>query len=203
MQLKRRKPFRIGLTGSVGMGKSTTAAMFEEQGAAVWDADKVVHRLYGRGEAGSRALAELVPGAIVDGGVDRARLRHMIKQDRSLLPRIEELIHPLVAGDRAKFAETEEADVHVFDIPLLFETGQQDMYDMVVLVTAPPEIQRQRVLERPGMTEDALDDILARQMPDAKKRRLADRIIDTSEGLDAARSRVAEIMREIEGMPDA
>jgi dephospho-CoA kinase len=187
----------LGLTGSIGMGKSTTAGFFAEQGARVWDADAAVHRLYAPGGAAVAAVAGLMPQAVRDGAVDRAALRAAVTGDAGLLKRLEAAVHPLVAADRLAFldaARAEGARVAVCDIPLLFETGQAGAFDAVVVVSAPPEVQRGRVLARPGMTDAALDAILARQMPDAEKRARADFVVDTGAGLDAARAQVAAIM---------
>lgn len=192
----------IGLTGSIGMGKSTTAAMFEALGVPVWDADAAVHRVYAAGGPGAEALAAIAPSAVVEGGVDRQKLREAILADKGLLARIEAAIHPLVAADREAFlarARSEGAPIAVCDIPLLFETGADAWLDAVVVVTAPAEVQRQRVLAREGMTQAALDAILARQTPDAEKRARADYLIDTSQGHEAAAARVREIVAEIAG----
>ncbi len=190
--------FRLGLTGSIGMGKSTTAGFFAEAGVPVWDADAAVHRLYAPGGDGVVALKDLAPQAIRDGGVDRDALRHAIARDPGLLPRVEARIHPLVAADRARFlAEHADADLVLLDIPLLFETGAEGGLDAVLVVTAPPEVQRVRVLARPGMDEAALSAILARQMPDAEKRARADFVLDTGEGLEAARARVLSLIATI------
>jgi dephospho-CoA kinase len=192
------KPFRLGLTGSIGMGKSTTAAFFAEAGVPAWDADAAVHRLYASGGDCAAALADLVPQAIRDGAVDREALRDAIARDPDLLPRIEARVHPLVAADRARFlAEHGAADLLVFDIPLLYETGAEAGLDAVLVATAPPEVQRARVLTRPGMTEAALATILARQMPDAEKRERADFVLDTSLGLEAARAEVLSLIAAI------
>lgn len=191
---------RLALTGSIGMGKSTTAQMFADRGVAVWDADAAVHRLYGPGGAGSQAIAALRPNAVSAEGVDRTRLRAAILEDPPLLKRIEAAIHPLVAADREAFLAQEAAQgtaVALCDIPLLFETGSEGQFDHVVVVSAAPEIQRERVLARPGMTEAAFAAILAKQVPDAEKRRRADFVIDTGAGLDAARAEVDRILSEI------
>ena len=190
----------LGLTGSIGMGKSTTAAMFAEQGVPVWDADMVVHRLYGPSGAGADAIAGIAPDAVGPEGVDRAKLRAAILADAGLLKRIEAVIHPLVGQDRAGFladARARGEKLVLCDIPLLFEGGNEKHLDKVVVATAPAEVQRERVLARPGMTEEAFEAILAKQVPDAEKRAKADYIIDTSHGLNAARDRVAEIIREL------
>lgn len=193
------RPFLLGLTGSIGMGKSTTAAMFAAEGAAVWDADAAVHRLYSAGGAGVAAVAALAPGAVVDGAVDRARLRAALADDPGLLGRLEAAIHPLVAADRAGFvaaAHREGRTVVVLDVPLLFETGAAAGMDASVVVSAPADVQRARVLARPGMTAAHLDAILARQMPDAEKRRRATWVIETTTP-EAARAAVRRIMAAI------
>lgn len=192
----------IGLTGSIGMGKSTVAKMFAEAGAAVWDADAAVHRLYAADGAGAAAIAEIAPDAIAAGAVDRQRLRAAIIADPALLKRVEAAIHPLVAGDRAAFldrAAAEGAAVAVCDIPLLFETGAAAAFDHTATVSAPAEQQRARVLARPGMTEQAFEAILAKQLPDAEKRRRADIVIDTGGTLKETRAQVAAIMARLTG----
>jgi len=202
------RPFLLGLTGSIGMGKSTTAAMFAKAGAAVWDADAAVHRLYAPGGAAVAAIAALAPGAVAGGGVDRTALRAALAGDPGLLARLEAAVHPLVALDRAEFvaaAAREERAVVVLDIPLLFETGAERQMDATAVVSVPPGIQRARVLARPGMTAAHLDAILARQMPDAEKRRRATWVIDTTT-LAAAESAVGRIMaaaRARQGVEDA
>jgi dephospho-CoA kinase len=196
-----RRPYRLGLTGSVGMGKSTTARLFAEAGVPVWDADAAVHRLYAAGGAGGAAIAGLAPQAVVGDSVDRDRLRDAIIADPGLLARIEARIHPLVAADREAFATAHgEADVAVFDIPLLYETGGERGLDGVLVVSAPEAVQRARVLARPGMTPEALERILARQMPDAEKRARADFIIMTDRGVEAARADVLALLSRIRGM---
>ncbi|MFE3835825.1 dephospho-CoA kinase [Pseudogemmobacter sonorensis] len=173
------KAFRLGLTGSIGMGKSTTAAMFAEAGLAVWDADAAVHRLYARGGAGAAAIAPHFPDAVEDGAVSRATLKAVLARDPARLALLESLIHPLVAKDRAAFLQDPGSDIAVLDIPLLFEKGTQTECDAVLLVTAPPALQRARVLARPGMTGAQFALILSRQMPDAEKRALADHLVET------------------------
>lgn len=187
----------LGLTGSIGMGKSTTSDMFAEAGAAIWCADDAVARLYGPDGEGTAAIAKLAPEAVGPDGVDRTALRSLALSNADLLKKIEAAIHPLVQKDRAAFlarAESEGAKLAVCDIPLLFETDAQDDFDAVVVVSAPAEVQRERVLARPGMTEKVLAAILARQMPDAEKRARADFVIDTGRGLDAARRQVADVI---------
>ena len=192
----------IALTGSIGMGKSTTAKMFADAGIPVWDADAAVHKLYGPGGAGSDAIAQLVPDAVTSDGVDRSKLRAAILADKTLFKKIEAVIHPLVGQDRADFlqaARNDKADIAICDIPLLFETGGNKAFDKIVVVSAPADIQRQRVLERPGMTEEAFEAILAKQVPDAEKRAQADYIVDTSKGIEAAEKQVAEIIADLRG----
>jgi len=195
------RPILLGLTGSIGMGKSTTAAMFAEEGVPVWDADAAVHRLYAKGGAGVAAIAALWPDAIVDGAVDRGRLKDWIAEDKSALPLIERVIHPLVAADRADFiarASAEGAPLVLLDIPLLFEGGSEALVDATIVVSVPPEVQRERVLARPGMTEAQLETILARQMPDAEKRARATHVIETRT-LDGARAAVKMLVSTYRG----
>ena len=168
--------FLLGLTGSIGMGKSTTAAMFAAHGLPVWSADAAVHRLYA---TGCPPLAALFPSALQTGTISRDILKQIIANDPTALPRIESVVHPLVAADRATFLTTTEAEIKILDIPLLFENGTESQFHATLLVTAPSGLQRQRVMERPGMTEAHLATILARQMPDAKKRALATHIVET------------------------
>ncbi len=197
----------VGLTGSIGMGKSTTLAVFADLGASVWDADAAVHRLYGPGGAGVGPIRALVPDAAGPGPhgkeiIDRARLRAAILAEPALLKRIEAAIHPLVAADRDAFlaqAKAAGAALAVCDIPLLYETGADAWLDRVVVVSAPAGIQRARVLERPGMTAEAYEAILARQMPDAEKRARADYVVDTGGPKDHARARAAAILAELTG----
>jgi dephospho-CoA kinase len=189
--------FRLGLTGSIGMGKSTTAAMFAEAGVPVWDADAAVHRLYQPGQPAAIAVKGAFPEAMdPDGGVNRTRLRAMLQQDRSLIDRLNALVHPLVAQDRSRFlTEHSGSPVVLLDIPLLFETGARDQCDAVAVVTAPARVQRERVLQR-GMSEAEFEMILAHQMPDADKRDRADYIIPTT-SLDVARAAVKDILADI------
>lgn len=171
--------FRLGLTGSIGMGKSTTSAFFAEAGVPVWDADAAVHRLYAANGAATDPLGELCPEALTGHGIDRAALKSWIARDPQALPQIEAIVHPLVAADRAEFATKTVSDIAVFDIPLLFEKGTETEMDATLLVTAPAAVQRARVLARPGMTETQFNLILARQMPDADKRARATHIVET------------------------
>jgi dephospho-CoA kinase len=186
----------VALTGSIGMGKSTTSAMFKDLGVPIWDADAAVHRLYSAGGAAVAPLQALIPDAIGPDGVDRAVLTSKILQDPALLKQIEAIVHPLVGKDRADFlADARSAGVPLVmvDVPLLFETGGQAYVDAVIVVSCPPDIQRARVLARPGMTEEKFESILARQTPDDVKRAKSDFVIDTGLGLDAAREQVGKV----------
>ena len=195
--------FRLGLTGSIGMGKSTTAQMFAEEGCAVWDADAAVHRLYARGGAGAAAIGAVFPDAVVEGAVDRGRLRAIITDDPQALRRIEAIIHPLVAQDRVDFIAKQEADVTVLDIPLLYETGGERDLDAVAVVSVPCDVQRTRVLARGTMDEVDFETIKARQVPDAEKRARADYVIET-DTIDHARDQVRAILEQIrKGARDA
>lgn len=190
------EPFKLGLTGSIGMGKSTTAALFADHGCAVWDADEAVHRLYGPAGAAVDAIAHLHPDAVKDGAVSRPALKAWIAKDPKALGQIEAVVHPLVAADRAAFLTTTQSDIAVLDIPLLFESGSKDAFDAVAVVSAPAEIQRARVLARPGMTDAHFKRILANQMPDAEKRKRADYIIETRDH-PSAEAAVTQIVQEI------
>jgi dephospho-CoA kinase len=178
------------------MGKSTTARMFADAGCAVWDADAAVHRLYGEGGAAVAPIAEAFPDAVPDGMVCRDALKSIIQRDPEALARIEAIVHPLVAEDRAGFMKRQTADVTVLDIPLLFEIGAEQDLDATVTVTTSPERQKARVLERGTMTEEQVDAILAKQMPDAEKRARADYVIET-DTLDHARAQVRAVLDEI------
>src|SRR3984893_7778236 len=194
--------FVIGLTGSLGMGKSTTARFFAEEGIPVHDADAVVHRLYA-GEAAA-AIEAAFPGTTADGKVDRNKLAARVLDDPAALNKLESIMHPLVQAAEQQLlaqAETRGEEVAVLDIPLLFETGADRRVDAVVVVSAPAETQRARVLARPGMTSDKLEAILSRQMPDAEKRCRADFVVDTSHGLEAARAQVRAILDAVARMP--
>ena len=187
----------LGLTGSIGMGKSTTAQLFAEAGVPVYDADAAVHRLY-EGEA-VPAIEAAFPGTTTDGKVDRNRLSARVVLDPAAMKRLEEIVHPMLGASRHKFlqdAEQSGAPVAVIDIPLLFETGGEKRVDAVVVVTTTPELQRERILARPNMTEEKLAAILARQMPDAEKRKRAHFVVDTSHGLDPVRARIRDILAE-------
>jgi len=188
---------RLGLTGSIGMGKSTTAAMFREAGIPVYDADAAVADLYLAGGAAVGPLEAAFPGVTRDGAVDREALRQRVLGDDAAMARLNSVVHPLLGRDRVEFfarAEAAGADMVVLDIPLLFETGGQANMDAVVVASAPAEMQRARVLAREGMTPDRLDAILSRQMADAEKRARAHFVVDTGRGLDAARQQVTEII---------
>lgn len=190
----------LGLTGSIGMGKSTIARMFRESGVPVHDSDETVHRLY----AGKAAplIEERFPGVVHDGVVDREKLARAVLGQPEALKDLERIVHPLVRADADAFLERHRqagARLVLLDIPLLYETGGEDRVDRIVVVTAPADVQRERVLARPGMTTEKFEAILARQVPDAEKRRRADFLIDTGQGMDAARRRVAEIVDELTG----
>lgn len=190
----------LGLTGSIGMGKSTTTAMFAELGAVVWNADDAVHRLYASGGAAVEPVGEAFPGVVVNRAVDRTRLAEALGRDETAFRRLEAIVHPLVAQGRAADLEAARAAgtrLAVLDIPLLFETGGDKAVDAVVVVTADAAIQAERVLARPGMTRERFDAILARQMPDAEKRARADFVIDTGRGIDVARAEVEAIVATV------
>ena len=194
--------FLLGLTGSIGMGKSTTAAMFVEQGCALWDADAAVHRLYDTGGAAVAPLGALFPDAIEGNAVSRPRLKEIIAGDPSALAQIEGIVHPLVSADRRAFIKAAEADIIVLDIPLLFEGGGETGFDGTVVVSAPEAVQRERVLARGTMTEAQFQMIRARQMPDAEKRQRATWVVET-DTMDHARAQVAAIVAEIRGKTHA
>lgn len=192
----------LGLTGSIGMGKSTTAKLFAEAGVPVYDADATVHQIY-EGEA-APAIETAFPGTTVDGKVDRARLSAKVVHDPAAMKRLEEIVHPMLRAHHQKFlddAERSGAAVAVIDVPLLFETGGEKRVDAVVVVTTSPEIQRQRILARENMTAEKLDVILSRQMPDEEKRKRADFVVDTSHGLDPVRERIRDILDQVARMP--
>jgi dephospho-CoA kinase len=194
--------FVLGLTGSVGMGKSTTARFFAEAGVPVHDADAVVHRLY-EGEAVG-AIEAAFPGTTAGGRVERNKLAARVLEDSAALKRLEAIVHPLVhEAEKRLLAEAEARGerIAVLDIPLLFETGADRRMDAIVVVSAPPETQRARLLERPGMTIQKLEAILARQIPDAEKRRRADFVVDTSKGFESARAQVRAIIDAVARMP--
>lgn len=192
----------LGLTGSIGMGKSTTAKLFAEAGVPVYDADAAVHTLY-EGEA-APAIEAAFPGTTANGKVDRDKLSARVVHDPAAMRRLEQIVHPMVGAARQKFlqaAEQSGAPVAVIDVPLLFETGGEKRVDAVVVVTTTAEIQRERIRARPNMTDEKLDAILARQMPDAEKRRRANFVVDTSHGLEPVRVRIRDILTEAARMP--
>lgn len=188
--------WKLGLTGSIGMGKSTTAAMFRDEGVPVWDADATVHKLYAKGGPAVAPIGQEFPDAIVDGAVDRDQLKQIIAKDATVLPKLEAIVHPLVAADRAEFLDSNKAELVVFDIPLLFETGANTWLDSVLVVTCPPDVQAKRVLDRGTMSPEQFQMILSRQMPDSEKRARADHIIETLT-LDATRAAVRNLIAEL------
>ncbi|MBO9473694.1 dephospho-CoA kinase [Shimia sp. R10_1] len=196
-----KQVFKLGLTGSIGMGKSTTARFFSELGCPVWDADAAVHSLYAKGGAAVAPISAALPDAIEDGAVSRDRLKELIAKDASVLSKIEKIVHPLVAQDRADFIKEAASDILVFDIPLLFETGGAAAMDAVVCVSVSPELQKNRVLERGTMTEDQFEHIRSKQMPNEKKVALSDYVVET-DTLDHARSQVEKIVKTIRGQLD-
>lgn len=194
--------FRLGLTGSIGMGKSTTAAMFAEQGLPVWDADAAVHRLYASGGAAVAPIVALCPKAASAQGIDRSALKDWIAADPLALAKLEAVVHPLVAADRDAFIRSSASDIVVLDIPLLFEKGTEALMDATLLCTAPAALQEARVLARGTMTKAQLETILARQMPDAEKRARATHIVETL-SLDAVRAYVQALIAHIRNRPHA
>ena len=196
-----RRPFVLCLTGSLGMGKSTTAKFFAEAGVPVHDSDGVVHALY-EGEA-APLIERAFPGTTADGKVDRAKLAAVVLGDDVALARLEAIVHPLVAAARDKFiaeAQASGAPVVVLDVPLLFETGGERGCDAVVVVTAPPDVQRRRAFERPGMTEEKFAALITKQIPDAEKRRRADFIVDSSQSFEHTRAQVRDIVQTVAKM---
>ena len=194
--------FILGLTGSIGMGKTTTARLFAEEGVPVHDADAAVHKLY-EGEA-VPLIEAAFPGTTEAGRVDREKLGRRVVGDAAALKRLEAIVHPLVRQAEERFlaeAKARGAKVVVLDIPLLFETGGDTRVDATVVVTAPADVQRARVLERPGMSAEKLDALLAKQMPDAEKRRRADFVVDSGQGIEHARAQVRQILTRIANMP--
>ena len=192
----------LGLTGSIGMGKSTTAKLFAEAGVPVYDADATVHKIY-EGEA-APAIEAAFPGTTADGKVDRTKLSARVVHDPVAMKQLEQIVHPMLGASRQKFlddAKRSGAPVAVVDVPLLFETGGEKRVDAVVVVTTSPDVQRQRILSRENMTGEKLDAIMARQLPDAEKRNRADFVVDTSHGLDPVRSQIRDILREVVKMP--
>ena len=192
----------LGLTGSIGMGKSTTAKLFAEAGVPVYDADATVHQLY-EGEA-APAIEAAFPGTTADGKVDRQKLSARVVHDPAAMKQLEQIVHPMLGASRQKFFEEAEragAPVTVVDVPLLYETGGEKRVDAVVVVTTSPENQRARIMARGTMSSEALDSILARQLPDAEKRKRADFVVDTSDGLDPVRAQIRDILQQVAKMP--
>ena len=192
----------LGLTGSIGMGKSTTAKLFAEAGVPVYDADAAVHKIY-EGEA-APAIEAAFPGTTVDGKVDRVKLSAKVVHNAAAMKQLEQIIHPMLGASRQKFlgdAERSGAPVALIDVPLLFETGGEKRVDAVVVVTTTPKLQRERTLARDNMTAEKFDAILARQLPDVEKRQRADFVVDTSHGLDPVRDRIRDILAEVVKMP--
>jgi len=192
----------IGLTGSIGMGKSTTLQMFAEEGVPVYDADAAVHSVYS--STAVPVVEAAFPGTTADGRVDRQKLSQRVLGNPEALKKLEQIVHPLLGAHRQKFLEDAEkagAPIVLMDVPLLFETGGEKRMDAVIVVSAPAELQRQRVLARESMTHEKLDAILARQMPDAEKRKRADFVVDTSRGLEPVRADVRDILAKVAKMP--
>jgi dephospho-CoA kinase len=190
----------VGLTGSIAMGKTHAARIFAEEGIPVFDADAVVHQFYQPGGKAVDIVRSLSPKAIVEGAVDRRRLSAAIMKDEGLLRRLEDAIHPLVREEQAQFLEREhrrKSPIVVVDVPLLFETGRENEFDSIIVVSAPPEIQRQRALARPGMTPEKLDLILSRQLSDHEKRARADFVVETGGSDELTRSQVKRIVNQL------
>ena len=188
--------FLLGLTGSIGMGKSTTAAMFADEGCAVWDADAAVHRLYAKGGGAVASFQDAFPEAVIDGAVSRPALKERIAADPTALKQIEQIVHPLVGQDRAAFLEQATADIIVLDIPLLFETGGDARMDAVAVVIVAPDVQQERVMARGTMTQDQFETIRAKQMPASEKAARADYVI-TTDTLEHARRQVQDVVADI------
>ena len=191
------RPYVIGLTGGIGMGKSETAKLFAAEGVAVHDADAAIARLYGKGGAAVEAIAKAFPGTVKDGAVDRAALSAQVVNDPAALARLEALVHPLVQQDRKDFLKNSPAPIILFDIPLLFEIGAEREMDAVVVATAPEPVRRARVLARPGMTAEKFETLKARQLGDAEKRQQAHYVVMTDKGLEHAREQVKMILADI------
>jgi dephospho-CoA kinase len=192
----------LGLTGSIGMGKSTTAAMFRDAGIPVWDADAAVHEIYRKGGAAVPLFKERLPSAVVNDAVDRGALKDMLSADTSLIKKLEDIVHPLVAAHRQAFLKEMDTPLVVLDMPLLFEIGAEDQVSSVLVVSAPADVQKARVMSRGEMTEEIFQQILGRQLPDAEKRQRADHIIETL-SLDDTRAAVQKLIAELTGAADA
>ncbi len=188
--------FKLGLTGSIGMGKSTTAAMFADLGCDVWDADAAVHRLYSKAGLAVLPMQQNFPEAVVDNSVSREKLREVISNDHSALERIEQIVHPLLVQDRTDFVQNAKSDILVYDIPLLFETGGESLMDAVVCAWTTPEIQEQRVMARGTMSKEQFEAIRRKQMPPDEKRDRADFVIET-DTIENARAQVQKVLIEI------
>ncbi len=195
--------FRLGLTGSIGMGKSTTAEMFRAEGIPVWDADAAVHRLYQAGGAAVEPIQQLAPSAVTEGAVDRDELKALLSDNPELIKELEAIVHPLVAQDRTRFADASDAEITVFDVPLLFENGSEAWFDAVCVVTTSAQEQSRRVLARPGMTQEHFDFVLSRQMPDKEKRQKADFIIRSDTRETAQQDVVSTLDTIRQGLTDA
>lgn len=191
------RPFVIGLTGSIGMGKSETAKLFAAEGVPVHDADAIIAQLYGKGGAAVDIIAREFPGTVETGAVDRAALSAAVVNDPAALKKLEALVHPLVAAQRRQFLDAADTPIILFDIPLLFETGADADVDAIVVVSAPETVQRARVMARPGMTAEKFEALKARQMDDAQKRQQAHYVVITDKGLDHAREQVKMILADI------
>lgn len=190
----------VGVTGSIGMGKTTTARMFARLGYRVFDADAVVHKLYEKGGAAVPLIAREFPAAVSDGAVDRRKLSGIVTGDREALARLEALVHPLVRAGEQEFIKAARGAGHrlaVVDIPLLFETGREKEVDAVVVASAPEDVQKARVLARPGMTAESFESIISRQLPDSEKHRRADFVVDTSRGLEMAFEQVRAVVDQL------
>nr|WP_269434825.1 dephospho-CoA kinase [Cochlodiniinecator piscidefendens] len=185
------------MTGSIGMGKSTTAAMFRECGVPVWDADAAVHRMYSVGGSAVAGIAAIYPDAVIDDAVSRYALKSWISADKTALKQIESVVHPLLVADRSEFLNNSASDIVVLDMPLLFEMNLDSLVNHIVVVSAPADVQRARVLERGSMTEDQFEMILAKQLPDGEKRKRADDVIETI-SLEAAKASVVRILADIQ-----
>lgn len=194
--MTEERPLLVGLTGSIGMGKSTTSSMFADLGIPVWDADAAVHRLYAEGGKAVEPIRSAFPDAVTGGVVDRVKLRAILARDPDALGLIEGIVHPLVGQDREDFIANCGAEIVLLDIPLLFETGAEKWLDVVLVVSTDAETQRNRVLRRPGMTQEQLDLILSRQLPDERKRQLADYVIRTDD-MESTRTQVSSIVSEL------